>query len=84
MPNEPAENTLDLIMDRDPLELSDQDLDAIIAYQRRYRANLEAGGPKAKRVTKPKPGATTIDIASLMQAVAPKAPLAGSAIKRRL
>lgn len=79
-----ATNTLDEIMDRDPLHLSDQDLDTIIAYQRRYRANLEAGGPKAKRITKPKPGAMAIDITALMKSVAPAAASPGSAIKRRL
>ena len=65
MSTEPQTNTLDEIMDRDPVNLSDQDLDAIIAYQRRYRANLEAGGPKAKRSTAAKPG-TKIDISALL------------------
>ena len=44
-------NEIDRIMDLDPLALSEQDLDAIIAYQRKARANFEAG-------IKPKKGAT--------------------------
>lgn len=48
-------NEIDLLMDKDPLELSAQDIDAIIAYQRKQRANAESGvkpkkeaGPKVK------------------------------------
>lgn len=44
-------NEIDLLMDRDPLELSKQDIDQIIAYQRKARANFEAG----IKPTKPKP-----------------------------
>lgn len=77
MPTE-QENTLDMIMDRDPVELSDQDLDAIIGYQRKYRANLEAGGPKTKRTAKP---GVKIDISALIKK--PDA-VAGTTIKRRL
>ena len=38
MPNE-----IDRLMDLDPLELSAQDIDSIIAFQRKARANWEAG-----------------------------------------
>lgn len=31
------------LMDRDPLELSEQDIDAIIAYQRKMRGLAESG-----------------------------------------
>lgn len=53
-------NELDALMDIDPLELSDQDLDKIIAYQRKARANREAG-IKPKKESGPK-----IDLATLM------------------
>lgn len=82
MPNEPAENTLDLIMDRDPVDLSDQDLDAIIAYQRKYRANLEASGAKPKRATAAAKGAVKIDISAITKALAPAA--LASTMKRRI
>lgn len=36
-------NEIDRLMDLDPLELSAQDLDDIIAYQRKARASFEAG-----------------------------------------
>lgn len=76
-------NTLDEIMDRDPLLLSDQDLDAIIAYQRKYRANLEAGGSKPKRATAAAKGAVKIDITAITKALAPATPVSGG-IKRRI
>ena len=39
---------LDELMSRDPLELSSQDIDEIIAYQRKMRAQRE-GGVKVKK-----------------------------------
>ena len=47
----PPPSELDELMSRDPLELSAQDIDKIIAYQRNQRARKEAGG-KTKRATK--------------------------------
>lgn len=44
---------LDRLMDADPLTLSDQDIDNIIAYQRQARANFDSGA-KAKKVEGPK------------------------------
>ena len=41
-------NDLDELMSKDPLSLSDQDIDSIIAYQRRHRANVEGGGKVRK------------------------------------
>ena len=48
----PPPSELDELMSRDPLELSAQDIDKIIAYQRNQRARKEAGGPKTRRATK--------------------------------
>lgn len=45
MPNE-----IDALMALDPLELSAQDIDSIIAYHRKNRAIVESGG-KPKRGT---------------------------------
>lgn len=36
-------NELDELMSLDPLEMSSRDIDAIIAYHRKARANAEAG-----------------------------------------
>lgn len=36
-------NELDILMDRDPTDLSAQDIDSIITYHRKMRANFEAG-----------------------------------------
>lgn len=59
MPNEP--NELDRLMSLDPLELSAQDIDQIIAYQRKARASADSG-------VKPKRGAAApvkIDLAEI-------------------
>lgn len=44
---------LDALMSADPLSLSAQDIDQIILYQRRHRANVE-GGKKAVKEAGPK------------------------------
>lgn len=36
-------NDLDELMSKDPLDLSAQDIDKIIAYQRKHRAQVESG-----------------------------------------
>lgn len=36
-------NELDILMDRDPTDLSSQDIDSIILYHRKMRASFEAG-----------------------------------------
>ena len=41
-------NTIDKLVIDDPLNLSDADIDAIIAYQRAQRANKEANPTKAR------------------------------------
>ncbi len=49
-------NEIDILMDKDPLELSAQDIDAIIAYQRKMRAQWDSGvKPKKEKG----PGAMT-------------------------
>lgn len=45
---------LDTLMARDPLELTDENLDQIIAFLRAQRANYGQGADK-KAGTKPKP-----------------------------
>lgn len=65
-------NELDILMSKDPLELSSQDIDAIIEYQRRARRDYESG-------VKPKKADTQkVDLQKL--GFAPKV----EAIKRRL
>ena len=53
-------NELDRLMSLDPLELSAQDIDSIISYQRKARLSAEAG-------IKPKRGksSTPIDLAAI-------------------
>ena len=56
-----AENTIDALMDLDPLQLTQDDISSIIAYHRKARASA-ASGTKAKRETGPK-----IDISEVMK-----------------
>ena len=51
---------LDLLMDLDPLSLSDADIDAIIAYHRNIRAKKAAG----EKPTKPK-----VDVSSAVSSI---------------
>ena len=55
---------LDELMSKDPLELSTQDIDAIIAYQRKNRALREAG-VKVKKGTVEGPAKPKLTLASL-------------------
>ena len=54
---------LDELMSKDPLELSAQDIDDIIAYQRKFRAQRE-GGVKPKKGASDAPKAK-LDLAAL-------------------
>lgn len=42
-------NDIDLLMSKDPLDMSKLDLDTIIAYNRNQRAAREAGGSRKSR-----------------------------------
>ena len=55
-------NTVDALMDLDPLSLTADNIDQIIAYHRKARANTTGG--KAKRDTGPK-----VDISEVMKAL---------------
>lgn len=67
-------NEIDELMSADPLKLSDQDLDAIIAYHRQYRANLAGGAKRAKKDEGPK---LKLDLSKLigLTPAAPKEPM---------
>jgi len=81
MTDEPAPTDLNVLMSLDPLELTRQDRDAIIAYQRKQRGQREAG----VKTKKPKAeGTPTIDIKALLGTVPKATPKPGSTIRRRL
>lgn len=66
----PSPSELDELISRDPLDLSAQDIDKIIAMQRQYRAQREA--PKAGRKPKGDAAATPkIDLATALGLVKP-------------
>lgn len=67
---------LDLLMSLDPLRMSDQDIDKIIAYEREQRLAFELGVKVPK-----KDKGVTIDIGSLVAKMAPAAQ--GPTIQRR-
>lgn len=79
----PPTSELDELMSRDPLELSAQDIDKIIAMQRQARARRE-GGKKATKAEAMQ-AASGIDLVALVTGTAkpaeppkPKAPSTGS------
>ena len=60
-------NDLDELMDRDPLDLSDQDINRIIEYHRASRARRAAG----EKVTRPT-NAPTLNIDELVKKLKPE------------
>lgn len=75
-----SENTIDDLMSLDPLSLTSDNIDSIIAYHRKARANSTPGRRPAKADSGPKP-----DLADLMAKMTgeekPKAP--ATQIRRR-
>ena len=59
-------NDLDELMDRDPLNLSAQDIDDIVAYHRRQRARRASGEKPEKNTAGPK-----IDLSSIIKSLKP-------------
>lgn len=74
--NEPQVNTVDMLMDLDPLSLTSTDIDSIIAYHRKARANSTGG--KAKREQGPK-----VDISEVMKAMGGAPAPVATVIRRR-
>jgi len=70
MTNDEEPTDLTALMTLDPLQLSKQDLDRIIAYQRKQRVQREAGG-KTKRAKEAGPA---VDIKALMGKIQKPAP----------
>ncbi len=75
----PTPSELDELISRDPLDLSAQDIDKIIASQRQARARREAGG-KTKKGASDAPK-QTLDLAALGLVKAAPAPKAATSPK---
>lgn len=74
-----TENTIDLLMDKDPLDMTGADIDDIIKYERKQRVMYEAGVKPKKE----KAGSVNLD--SVVSAIASKAMvLPAEPIKRRV
>ncbi len=76
---------LDLLMSIDPLDLTKDDLSAIVLYHRNIRAAREVG--KGKAVRRANAGTAKLDIASLMSSIVTASgvkPTATSGFKRRV
>jgi hypothetical protein len=73
-----APTTVDELMELDPLDLTAENIDAIIAYHRKARASASLGG-KAKRDT----AGPKVDISAVLQALGGTPAPAASAIRRR-
>lgn len=68
-------STLDMLMNLDPLALSEQDIDKIILYQRRHRQNLEGGAKPTRKALKTAAAVldeNRVDLADLIKAAIPK------------
>lgn len=63
----PPPSELDELMSRDPLDLSAQDIDKIIAFQRQARARREAGNGKTRKA-KAEVQTSGIDLVALVKA----------------
>ena len=73
MSDDTTPNTVDQLMEIDPLELTSENIDAIIAYHRKARAASTGG--KAKR--------DKVDISAVMQAIGGAPAAAPPSIRRR-
>jgi len=72
MPTDEPPTDLTALMSIDPLDLTKQDLDKIIAYQRKQRLARE-GGAKTKRATSDAPA---VDIKALLGRITSAKPVA--------
>lgn len=82
MSNEEDFSDLDELMAIDPLELSKQNLDRIIAYQRKQRAQREAGIKPKKPKNEPTPAVSLSELLTGLKSTTPqKKP--GTTMKRR-
>jgi hypothetical protein len=79
MTEDESPTDINVLMSLDPNELTHRDLDQIIAYERKQRAQRESGA----RVKKPKGETPQIDIKALLGSVPKPAP-SGPTMKRRL
>lgn len=61
----PPPSELDELMSRDPLELTTDDIDKIIAYQRSARAQRESGGKRGKRTDLVDMSGQALDLSAL-------------------
>ena len=70
-------NTVDELMEIDPLELTATDIDSIIAYHRKARANASSGGKRAK------PTGPKLDLTEIIGGLVPAQATALPTIRRR-
>lgn len=71
-------NTVDELMEIDPLQLTSENIDSIIAYHRKARVNASIGG-KAKRDT----AGPKVDISEVMKALGGAPAPAAGVVRRR-
>lgn len=76
---------LDDLMDLDPLEMTTDDIDKLIAYHRKNRAMLESGvrGAKPKKDTGPKKSISLAGLIAGLKKTEPTEPKPTETFKRR-
>lgn len=78
-------NALDELMDKDPLLLTKEDLDSIITFHRKKRAERETGGAGARRASKDTGASATLaSLVEKMKTNAPNAGIIANVVKRRI
>lgn len=84
MAAETPTNALDELMDKDPLLLTKEDIDSIILFHRKKRAERETGGA-GRRATKDTGAAVKLsELVAKMKDNAPNAGLIANVVKRRI
>lgn len=72
-------NEIDTLMDLDPLSLTSDNIDQIIAYHRNHRAQKAEGGGKVRKEAGPK-----LSLSGLIEGMTAAKPKQETVVKRRI
>lgn len=72
-------NDINRLMDLDPLDLKNEDIEALISYHRQQRGAFDAGQQPKKKAEAP-----VVDTSSMMKALKASAPVEPTITRRKL
>jgi len=72
-------NDINRLMDLDPLDLKNEDIEALISYYRQQRGAFDAGHQPKKKAEAP-----VVDTSSMMKALKASAPVEPTITRRKL